>query len=61
MKEILLILLFFPMIGFSQPNYTVTVNTPDAWQANLFFQLGGPPIKPVKIIDSTGTEIFSIK
>ena len=60
MKKLLLILLCYPLIGFGQqPNYTVTVNTPDAWQANLFFQLGGPPIKPVKIIDSTGTEIFS--
>jgi hypothetical protein len=59
MKKLLLILLCYPLIGFSQPNYTVTVNTSNAWQANLFFQLGGPPIKPVKIIDSTGTEIFS--
>jgi len=59
MRKILLLLLCLPMIGFSQPNYTVTVNTPDAWQANLFFQLGGPPIKPVKIIDPSITEIYS--
>jgi hypothetical protein len=52
-------LLCFPLIGFSQVNYTVTVNTPDAWQANLFFQLGGPPIKPAKIIDPSITELYS--
>jgi hypothetical protein len=59
MKKLLLMLLCFPLIGFSQVNYTVTVNTPDAWQANLFFQLGGPPIKPVKIIDPSITELYS--
>ena len=40
-------------------NYTITVNTPNAWHGNLFFQTAGQPIKPVKIIESTGTEIFS--
>jgi len=60
MKKLLFILVCLPMIVFGQqPNYTVTVNTPDAWQANLFFQVGGPPIKPVKIIDTLITEIFS--
>lgn len=60
MRKLLLILLCLPMIGFGQqPNYTITANTSDAWQANLFFQVGGPPIKPVKIVDSTGIEIFS--
>ena len=59
MKKLLLMLLCLPLIGFSQVNYTVTVNTPDAWQANLFFQLGGPPIKPAKIIDPSITELYS--
>jgi len=59
MKKLLLILLCLPMIGVGQVNYTVTVNTPDAWQANLFFQRGGSPIKPVKIIDPSITEIYS--
>ena len=59
MKKLLLTLLCFPLIGLSQVNYTVTVNTPDAWQANLFFQLGGTPIKPVKIIDPSITELYS--
>ena len=59
MKNLLLLLLCVPLIGFSQVNYTITVNTPDAWHGNLFFQRGGTPQKPVKIIDSTGTEIFS--
>jgi len=59
MKKLLLLLLCYPLIGFSQVNYTITVNTNDAWSANLFFQRGGSPPRPVKIIDSTGTEIFS--
>ena len=58
MKKLLLILFCFPLIGFSQANYTITVNTSNAWSGNLFFQTGGQPIKPVKIIDPTGTEIF---
>jgi hypothetical protein len=59
MKKLLLTLLCLPSLVFSQVNYTVTVNTPDAWQANLFFQRGGTPQKPVKIIDPSITEIYS--
>lgn len=62
MKKIIFILLFFPLIGFGQPGgpgYTITVNTASAWHGNLFFQRGGTPQKPVKIVDSTGIEIFS--
>jgi hypothetical protein len=59
MKKLLLTLLCLPSLVFSQVNYTVTVNTPDSWQANLFFQRGGTPQKPVKIIDPSITEIYS--
>ena len=59
MKKILVILLCLPALIFSQANYTVTVNTTDSWQANLFYQLGGSPIKPVKIIDPSISEIYS--
>ena len=59
MKKLLLLLLSVPLIGSSQVNYNITVNTPDAWQANLFFQRGGTPQKPVKIIDPSITEIYS--
>jgi hypothetical protein len=59
MKKLLLLLLCVPLIGSSQVNYNITVNTPDAWQANLFFQRGGTPLKPVKIIDPSITEIYS--
>jgi len=48
-----------PSLVFSQVNYTVTVNTPDSWQANLFFQRGGTPQRPVKIIDPLITELYS--
>ena len=60
MKKTLLILFCFPMFGFSQvPNYTITINTSDKWHGNLFFNLGGSPQKPVKIVDTTGTTTFS--
>ena len=69
MNKLILILFISPFIGFSQQlNYTITVNNGNAWSGNLFFQRGGSPPswtpppaypKPVKIIDSTGTEIFS--
>ena len=59
MKKLIFILLCFPSLVFSQANYTVTVNTPDSWQANLFYQLGGFQIKPVKIIDPSITELYS--
>ena len=59
MKKILIILACLPLIGFGQANYNITVNTIAAWNGNLFFQKGGQPTKPVKIIDSTGIEIFS--
>jgi len=59
MKKLLLILLCMPSLAFSQANYTVTINTPDAWEANLFYQVGGSPIKPVKIIDPAITELYS--
>jgi len=59
MKKLLLILLCLPSLVFAQANYTVTVNTPAAWQANLFYQVGGSPIKPVKIIDPSITELYS--
>ena len=60
MKRLLIILFCIPIFLFSQPaTYNVTVNTSDVWQANLFFLLGGSPMKPVKIIDPSGTDIFS--
>ena len=51
-----------------QLNYNITINTPNSWGGNLFFQQGGTPPgwnpppappRPVKIIDSTGVDIFS--
>ena len=59
MKQILLLL--FPIITLGQAPgafYNITVNTPDAYSGNLFYQRGGTPQKPVIIIDSTGNEIF---
>jgi len=59
MKKKLIIIFFFPLIGFSQVNYTITVNSNDAWEGNLFFQRTGTPQKPVKIVDPSVGEIFS--
>jgi len=59
MKNIFLLVLFSPSFFFAQTNYTITVNTPDAWQANLFFQKGGSSPRPVKIIAPDGEELFS--
>ena len=56
-------LLFFATIFlvscfcFSQPNYLVSINTNPS-KGNLFFQTGGSPVKPVSILDSSGTELF---
>jgi len=49
---------FFSLFGFAQTNYNVnTYNTP--YPCNLFFHVGGPPSKPVNIVDSSGTLIYS--
>ena len=46
-----------PFCCFSQPTYSVSINTNPS-KGNLFFQTGGSPIKPVSILDSSGTELF---
>jgi hypothetical protein len=48
----------FSLFGFAQPNYNVNIfNNP--YPGNLFFHVGGPPSKPVNIVDSTGALIYS--
>ncbi len=51
------IILFISFCHFSQPNYSVSVNSNPS-KGNLFFQTGGSSIKPVSILDSSGIEIF---
>jgi len=43
--------------SFSQPNYSVSINTNPS-KGNLFFQTGGQPVKPISILDSSGALIF---
>tara|TARA_Y100000389_G_C17228356_1_gene396856 strand:+ start:146 stop:445 length:300 start_codon:yes stop_codon:yes gene_type:complete len=43
--------------SFSQPNYSVSVNTNPS-KGNLFFQTGGQPVKPISILDSLGALVF---
>ena len=40
------------------PNYSVTINN-NPYPANLFFTVGGPPRKPVNIVDTSGALLFS--
>lgn len=57
-KSNLFFLLFIPLAIWSQPNYTILSNNnphPD----NLFFHVGGPPVKPVNIMDSDGNIIYT--
>ena len=58
-KRTIILLILSPLIGLSQVNYNITVNNNNAWQGNLFFQIGGSPVKPVKIVGPDGTELFS--
>ena len=41
------------------PNYEILVNTDQAYQGDVFFSIGGPPIKPVNIVSPSGELIFS--
>ena len=41
------------------PNYSVTINTPGAYDGDLYFSIIGPPLKPVNIASSTGELLFS--
>ena len=59
MNKIIICIIFFPIFLFGQVNYTITINTDSAWHGNLFFQKGGSQPRQVKIIDSTGVELFS--
>ena len=68
MRKLLFTLLFLPIIMLGQLNFNITINTPNKWGGNLFFQQGGTPPgwvsppappRPVKIIDSTGTDLYS--
>ena len=43
---------------FTQPDYTISINN-NPHPGNLFFQVGGPPSKPVCIIDSVGSLIYN--
>ena len=51
-KPYLFFLLLIPLAIWSQPNYTILSNNnphPD----NLFFHVGGPPSKPVNVLDGS--------
>lgn len=60
MTRIIILTVFFlsAFLTFTQPDYTISINN-NPHPGNLFFQVGGPPSKPVCIIDSAGTLIYS--
>jgi len=47
-----------PFLGFAQPDYNIITNN-GAHTGNLFFHVGGQPVKPVNILDSSGTLIYT--
>ena len=42
---------------YAQPNYSVSIVTNPS-KGNIFFQVGGPPVKPVCILDSSANLLF---
>lgn len=48
----------FPLVGLAQPNYDININT-NPYPGNIFFQVGGPPSKPVNIVNTNGVLIYS--
>ncbi|MDC0231064.1 aryl-sulfate sulfotransferase [Aureispira] len=60
MNKLIYLIFLIPTFVFSQPvTFNITINTSNVWQGNLFFKRGGTPQKPVKIVDTSGSEIFS--
>lgn len=58
MKLLAFIFCLCSSITWSQPDYMISINN-NAYPANLFFHVGGPPSKPVNIVDPTGSLIYS--
>ena len=58
MRILILLYCFIGFCTWSQPNYTILTNT-NPYPQNLFFQVGGPPSKPVNIVDASGSLIYS--
>lgn len=57
-KVKLIFLLLSPLMAWTQPNYTILTNT-NPHPGNLFFHVGGPPSKPVNILEASGELIYS--
>lgn len=48
----------FPLVGLAQPDYDININN-NPYPGNIFFQVGGPPSKPVNIVNTNGVLIYS--
>ena len=61
MRIILIILFSLPsfLIAQTETDYIITIDTGEAWDANIFFRKTGNAPRPVKILDSSGEELFS--
>ena len=61
MRIILTLVLALPSILVAQTenDYIITVDTGEAWDGNVFFHKTGDAPRPVKILDSSGEELFS--
>ena len=59
MNRLLFILCFLISIANqAQTNFEVVINTPDAYQGNIFFKKGGSQPRPVIILSPEGEELF---
>jgi hypothetical protein len=61
MRIILIILFSLPSFLLAQieTDYIITIDTGEAWDANIFYKKTGNTPRPVKILDSSGDELFS--
>jgi len=60
-RIVFILFLSCPSFLFSQneTDYVISIDTGEAWQANIFYRKTGAPLRPVIILDSSGEELFS--
>jgi hypothetical protein len=60
-RIVFILFLSCPSFLFSQneTDYVISIDTGEAWEANIFYRKTGAPLRPVIILDSSGEELFS--
>ena len=61
LRIVFILFLSCPSFLFSQneTDYVISIDTGEAWEANIFYRKTGGPLRPVIILDSSGEELFS--